>query len=364
MSRQIGQFETLRGIAATWVFITHSMVIAEVAFWPLSDGGIPVDIFVVLSGFVITLLIINRPEFYLGYLFRRFMRLYPLFIVALGLGWATQSLAAGALAPILFGGWASPQWYAVVRGTAIVPNLLLHLTMFHGIVPDTILANAATAFSGPLWSISLEWQFYIVAPLFVALLKPHHHRPIVALLTVISIITLKHFVGRVWHASEPSFLPLRMLVFAVGVGSAHLWTRAQASSLATLVAVWAIALVMLRLVHEDVIALAIWATVYTIAATHRRQRWSGSANALLLLRPLRWIGERSYGIYVLHLPVLYIASTRIVPAAALLGQCGTLVALLAVYPAVVALSALLYRFLEQPIIRWAKRVEIGATARE
>lgn len=166
MSKHVGQFESLRGIAASWVFVSHAMAIAELTTWPFSDGGLPVDVFIMLSGFVITLLINRRPEPYGGYLFRRWMRLYPLFLIALGLGLLTQSYAPLAFAPVLFGKVAPPSWYAVITGGAILPNLLLHLTMFHGIVPDTVLPNSATAFSGPLWSISLEWQFYLVAPVF------------------------------------------------------------------------------------------------------------------------------------------------------------------------------------------------------
>ncbi|NKM18420.1 acyltransferase family protein [Rhizobium laguerreae] len=122
-----------------------------------------------LSGFVIALMLSNEGEPYDRYIFRRFMRLYPLFLIALVYGMMT-----GHLYGSVFG--ESP-WLRHVRagfqtreenltGT-FFEHMLLHLTMLHGIVPDTILPQAPLMSSGPLWSISLEWQFYLIAPLLI-----------------------------------------------------------------------------------------------------------------------------------------------------------------------------------------------------
>jgi peptidoglycan/LPS O-acetylase OafA/YrhL len=40
--------------------------------------------------------------------------------------------------------------------------------MLHGAVPDVLVRNAPSAFLIPAWSVSLEWQFYLVAPLVYA----------------------------------------------------------------------------------------------------------------------------------------------------------------------------------------------------
>lgn len=50
--------------------------------------------------------------------------------------------------------WANIHW-----------NIPLHLLMLHGVVPEVLVARAPGAFLAPAWSVSLEWQFYLVAPL-------------------------------------------------------------------------------------------------------------------------------------------------------------------------------------------------------
>ncbi len=44
-------------------------------------------------------------------------------------------------------------------------------------VPENVMPFAGTAFLGPAWSLSLEWQFYLVAPVLIGLLvwPPHRH---------------------------------------------------------------------------------------------------------------------------------------------------------------------------------------------
>lgn len=356
----IGQFETLRGLAAMWVFVSHALRISE---WPvpvLAKGDLAVDLFIILSGFVITLLVRRRAEPYPSYIFRRFMRLYPLFCVALFLGLLTEQFYA----PVIGTSYWGDVWDTKLIGmktaveTDFLPHLLLHLTMLHGMVPDTWLPRAALSFSGPLWSISLEWQFYLVAPFLVWALdirRPGRLPWFLLALLVIAIgkvLALEH-----WRGEVSSFLPLRLDFFAIGILCGHWWdTARKASLLALLGGAGAFVLLFVPWMAGK-IPLLLWTATYVIAAAGNRTAVTGAANHILNMPALRWIGERSYGIYVLHMPImLAIAYYLVLPHAAVLGQAGVTLALLATAPLVITIAAIAYLWVEQPAIRWGKRV--------
>ena len=107
------------------------------------------------------------------------------------------------------------------------------------------------------------------------------------------------------------------------------------------------------------LAVAALCTVVVVAATRR-----GSVLGRALDNPpMRWVGRRSYGIYLWHWPVFVV--TRPVLDIAFLGAGALFVPRVAI---TVVIAALSYRFLEQPIRRegfrpWLRRVTGAAGAR-
>ena len=358
MKQHIAQFEVLRGIAALWVFFSHVLLISEASLPPLNSGDMAVDLFVILSGFVITLMANRKHETYGIYIFRRFVRLYPLYIVALLGGLLTQHLYGPVVGQSLFG-W-EPQQAFLARDQQIWSNfwqhMLLHLAMLHGAVPDSVLPSAALAFSGPLWSISLEWQFYLVAPALVwALDVTKSRRWPIALGAIALIFCLRFLAQQYWTGSVPSFLPLRLDLFAVGIICAHLWPCARNAPLA-MVAVLPIAgLALSYLTGNHWLPMVLWFLTYAVAACGDRSLPSSIANQLYTLPPLRWLGERSYGLYVLHMPiVLGLTSLLVLPHVDQFGRRITFCILLAMLPVVLLVADWLYRNVEVPFIAWGR----------
>lgn len=75
---------------------------------------------------------------------------------------------------------------------------------------------------------------------------------------------------------------------------------------------------------------------------------------VLRLRPLRWLGERSYSIYLTHSPV-YMALNIIVFSGSAVPESLTVPTMLIGWILVLAVSDLSYRFLETPSRRWLRR---------
>jgi len=148
--REIRALTGLRGIAAVYVVLFHyysGVSFASPLVTLLSHGYLAVDLFFVLSGFVMTL---NYAELFRGrwqwqssriFLSRRIARVYPLFVVT------------GVCAAILISrGWLDGT-QAGLKG-ALALNVLM--IQAWGLAPSL---------DAPSWSISAEWAAYIVFPL-------------------------------------------------------------------------------------------------------------------------------------------------------------------------------------------------------
>lgn len=153
----------VRGIAILAVFLFHCSLRLE-GFWRVvgSWGWMGVDLFFVLSGFLITGILLDSREtpsrfYYGGFYGRRILRIGPAFVVV---------MAALVLAPGITG--QSPAehqrliahegWY-----WAFLANALIAAHGWHGVIPQT----------SPLWSLAVEEQFYLVWPYVVRRLSSY-----------------------------------------------------------------------------------------------------------------------------------------------------------------------------------------------
>jgi peptidoglycan/LPS O-acetylase OafA/YrhL len=174
-------------------------------------GSYAVDGFVILSGFVITQLLITKNEPYGVFIFRRFMRLFPAFIVCLAIALLVRPLTSGT-APTELVREASENrffWW----------HLGAHASLIHGLVPTAWLPLSQMAFLPPGWSISLEFQLYLVAPLVLWWLARFGLRGFLVL-AICSAVTfappIAWRLNSIWSAPG-AFLPQRFLFFLVGM---------------------------------------------------------------------------------------------------------------------------------------------------
>lgn len=150
--RYVPELDGLRGIAILAVMGFH------VARHYVPGGALGVDVFFVLSGYLITSLLLSEQESkecidYLGFLWRRAKRLLPALFVLL----AVYVIAAPFVFPHTFG---PRRWFDTAAAATYTMNLMQTIS------PGT------TADSGILhtWSLSIEEQFYLLWPIVVAML--------------------------------------------------------------------------------------------------------------------------------------------------------------------------------------------------
>ena len=182
MEKNFKPIEGLRGYLAMWVAMGHAMQLAGFLDPPgplklIMHGDTAVQVFMILSGFVITHLLMSKHEGYVPYITRRFFRLYPCFVACCAIGFLVLPLWANFVQAC---GWQAPGWKDYVAGVVALneqthrnfwPHFSLHATMLHGLVPSEVLPKAPMTFLPAAWSISLEWQFYLVAPMALAMVK-------------------------------------------------------------------------------------------------------------------------------------------------------------------------------------------------
>jgi len=356
----------LRGIAALWVFVAHLQILSGLRYIPLlSWGGLAVDLFMMLSGFLMAHHYLlrrsrepwNEPSTWAQFWTRRFFRIAPLYylllVAALVLGpWLGDQRNAIAAA------WPHTTTSAARYTDQSLGNLAAHLSFVFGLLPDFAFRTAL-----PDWSIGLEMQFYLVFPLLM-LAVARFGAFTTGTLVVAACALLQWVWSGFFHRFEmPAFLPLKLYVFLIGMGLAI--GRAQGRMLLALMASLALsaAYALVERSSESVARLAL-----VVALFYLMDDGSLPASASLA-RPITWmrsclsapvsrfLGDTAYGFYLVHLLVLLPVAGSLARQPAyvqLPGGVRWLLCLLLTAPVAYASAWLLYRGVEQPGISLGK----------
>lgn len=345
--------EGLRGLAVLLVFLVHYTTLAA----PWQDGGSAsallarllhlagnsgVDLFFVLSGYLIYGSLIARRQALLPFMRRRLQRIYPtygavfLLYLALSLAFPAESKIPPA---------------APDAALYLLRNLLLLAPLLGE--PPLITVS---------WSLSYELCYYLATPLLIAAfgLRRQRRRWRVAFLFAVGgVIIAGHFALGA---------PLRSLMFVAGAllhemrGHQHdmagrLRPPSEGMTLAALTSAL-IFLLMPLAAPLKIVALAAALYRLCLCCFERPQGWLGRA---FCFAPLRWLGNMSYSYYLLHgllLKAAFAALGRLPPSAAgPLLFWGALPLLLAV---TLAGAAALFLLVERPLSLAPRRVPVLA----
>ncbi len=291
---KILEIQGLRAIAATLVLVFHAKFV--------SGGFIGVDIFYVISGFLITGLLlkelkttghISLKAFYL----RRSKRLLPASFLVL---FVTALFAWLVLPPISRGS---------IGRDLIATTLYISNYLFAWWQNDYQNLNATPSPFIHYWSLAVEEQFYLFWPLFIiALAKFKSARNFLIGFWTVTIVTFALGVWLTVIAPIWSFysLPTRAWELSIGALIALLPTlRKQSRLLATL---GALALVISTIWFNEGTAFpgvhALLPVLGTAALLSSIGAWPQPLKWLATNRTAVWLGKISYPLYLWHWPVL------------------------------------------------------------
>ena len=294
--------EGLRALAVLSVVIFHAFPRR------LAGGFIGVDIFFVISGFLISTIILgnlhNGSFSYLAFYERRIRRLFPALILVLlaclGLGWF--GLLAGEFQQV---------GRHILGGIGFVSNLVL----WHEAGYDYFNTASASKPLIHLWSLAIEEQFYIVWPLLLVLLCKHRWNFFWVACSIAVVSFSFNVLSFPAHAQAAFYSPVsRCWELMIGGVLAHaLMHKADSmAKYANAQSILGLILVVAGLVfiNKERAFPGWWALLPTAGAalliSAGSQAW---LNRTVLSSPVAvWFGKISYPLYLWHWPLLSMAT--------------------------------------------------------
>ena len=325
----------------------------------VSGGFLGVDIFFVISGFLITTLLIREQRTggridLRAFWTRRARRLVPALVTVV----ATSIVVAWLVDGDLLVGIGRQTIGAATFSTNWVEL---------GASTDYFDATSPLLFN-TFWSLAIEEQFYLLWPIvIVGLVRARVRVAPAAVFTLVAaggsaaLMSVLSASGasatRVYYGTDTHLFGMMLgasLAFAfaapVAILASRRWHRLRlwvgfVGMAAVLALIFGLGHASSFTYHGG-IALASVCSVLMVVALPGGPT---SFTRLLQIRPLVWVGERSYGIYLWHWPVFLIVS-ELLPAPAP-GVPPTLLTVLSVLAATAILSEVSYRWIEGPIRR-------------
>lgn len=286
----IPELDGLRGLAIGSVLIYHchqklvSSGLDSVAQW----GWVGVNLFFVLSGFLITGIILDSrsdPQFFRNFYARRGLRIWPVYVLLLLLNYA--------IVPFLFGG----SWWMLheLRSAPWLHYIFFVQNLFFISLPGTM---------GPTWSLAIEEQFYVFWAPVARFVKNASLVPILIGVLILSPVLRavnNGFLTKTHTLTHLDGLAIGALI-AMGLRSDLLsrtmWKRLALAGIVIGAFGMFIIIVNGSPLGDSFLALGFGGMlVMGLLVTGKRSAYG----SFLKARPIKFLGTISYGLYMTHI---------------------------------------------------------------
>jgi|GEM_PF-2917206 len=309
--------DLFRAMTTLWVLFAHITIVCDTRVFFLSTGWLAVEIFIVLSGFLMYLLLqeerVKKPGSIKAYYIRRYFRVAPSYYVGLMLYLVFREFYATHLHviermfeskyPVL--GLDLP-----VGALSVIGNIFF----LNGLIPWENIKILA-----PSWTLCLEMQYYLLAPILVPCLIK---RPLVTMgcffvVNAISNVLFGVFgkPGLLFDYFFPSMLTTRIFLFGVG----GMLCRAVLDGNARNYWILAISLMggwFLYSYRSGMVCIA-FALVVLLTSSKSTDAFSRFVRWLAVTKPVKLMADWTYGIYLYQMFAMAIAGwimLRFMPA--------------------------------------------------
>ncbi|GEN68916.1 acyltransferase family protein [Chryseobacterium rhizosphaerae] len=339
---KITQITFTRFLAAMAIVISHfnkDMFLYQIDYISnvFLKANVGVSYFFILSGFIMIVAYHKKDRInYFDYYKNRFARIYPLYVLGLLL-------------------------YLITRysGFSFYKAFLYLLGLQSWIPGEAMILNF------PGWSISVEFLFYLIFPLLYNHFYSKGNKSVWVITVIIWVITqvfCSLYAGSLYYEGPHTeshellyYFPLMHInEFLVGnlAGLFFVKNHKQKNYDVPVIVIFLLILLALIFVplfyHNGLMALLFIPLIILISKNN------GTLTRIFSLKPLEYLGEASYAVYITHIPVLYILRE-------ILEQYNLGIdTIFWIYMGVLIItSALFYQFIEKPLRDYLKKIKIS-----
>ncbi len=347
----ISNLDGLRALAVFLVLLHHFGPYSTPLLWRIRPvGWVGVDMFFVLSGFLITGILLRtrrRADYYRAFYVRRSLRIFPLYYCVLtGILLSMYWWDHGEPLRALLTKWGNPIWYWLYAGN---------------IKSALIGSGPPSASLIPLWSLHVEEQFYLLFPFVV-----RHLRIRTLLRTLVWIIILSPLLRfALWELNPTNvhlqydLLPSRLDGLAMGAFIAvrirFPWKIPERRLvIATLAALSLAYGSYVLLGHNDwqqpfsrIVSYSAFSAAFACILLYVVRFQESRALRWLHAAPLRFIGRISYGLYLFQYPAAAMLGALLATTPLWHSEMGRLVTIATVTTLLATLS---WYALERPML--------------